>query len=282
MTSNGKVVAVTGSSSGIGYETALAFARNGYTTYATMRNLQKGSDLSTISKKEDLPIEIIELDVISDDSVKNAIEKISSKSNRIDILVNNAGFVLGGAFEDFRMEEIKSQFETNFFGVIRVTQAVIPHMRKQGSGRIVNVSSIAGRWGIPFSAIYASTKFALEGLTESISYELEPFGIKTILVEPGVIKTDIFKSAVFSKNFSNSDSPYYENVQNTINQFDKLMKDATSPQEVAKIIFDVSTSKEKPQLRYPAGSDAEQGLRNRKELSDEEFFNTIRQMLKMS
>jgi NADP-dependent 3-hydroxy acid dehydrogenase YdfG len=139
-----------------------------------------------------LPIHIEQLDVINNKSVTNAIQAIVSKANRIDVLVNNAGYALTGAFEDLAIEEIKAQYETNLFGLIRTTQAVLPIMREQKSGTIVNISSGAGRFGYAGGSAYVSTKFAVEGLSESMAYELEPFGIKVILVEPGAIKTNYF------------------------------------------------------------------------------------------
>jgi len=174
------VALVTGSSSGIGFETALHLARNGYKTYASMRNLEKSKDITQVATREKLPVEVVQLDVDEDSSVKQAVDKIvATEDQRIDVLVNNAGYGLFGALEDLSIAEMKAQFETNFFGVIRVTQQVIPVMRKQKSGTIVNISSVGGRIGIPGLSAYHSTKFALEGLSESISYELEPFGIKS-------------------------------------------------------------------------------------------------------
>jgi len=169
-----KVAIVTGSSSGIGYATSLLLARNRFHTYATMRNIEKSADIQQIANKERLPLQVIQLDVNDDASIRNSIEKVKSENERIDVLVNNAGYGLIGAFEDLSAEEIKSQFETNFFGVIRLTQQVLPIMRKQKSGTIVNVSSGAGRIGFPGMSAYVSSKFALEGLSESMSYELEP------------------------------------------------------------------------------------------------------------
>src|SRR5580765_8028038 len=182
-----KVAVVTGSSSGIGYETSIALARSGILTYATMRNLQKATNLESIRDKEMLPLKIQQLDVTDDASVNKAIQAIVSESGRIDVMVNNAGYGLVGAFEDLSMDEIRSQFETNFFGVVRVMQSVLPIMRKQKFGILVNISSGAGRFGYPSGSAYVGTKFALEGLSESIAYELDQFGIKVILVEPGVI-----------------------------------------------------------------------------------------------
>src|SRR5215217_1828513 len=146
-----RIAVVTGSSSGIGFETALLLARSGFHTYATMRNLEKSKNITDIANNEKLPLQVVQLDVNDDISVKNAIDKIvaAAENKRIDVLVNNAGYGLFGPLEDISIEEIKAQFETNFFGVIRVTQQVLPVMRKQKSGTIVNVSSVGGRIGIP-------------------------------------------------------------------------------------------------------------------------------------
>jgi NAD(P)-dependent dehydrogenase (short-subunit alcohol dehydrogenase family) len=157
------VAVVTGSSSGIGFETSLTLARNGFYTYATIRNIRKSASIKQMANKEALPLEVIQLDVNDDLSVKNAIGEIISGKGRIDILVNNAGYGLVGPIEDISLEELKAQFETNLFGVIRVTKQVLPIMRRQKEGgRIINVSSIGGIVGYPFSAAYCSTKFALE------------------------------------------------------------------------------------------------------------------------
>jgi NAD(P)-dependent dehydrogenase (short-subunit alcohol dehydrogenase family) len=173
-----KVAVVTGSSSGIGQEITLKLARNDFLTYATMRNPKKGEYLKSLADKEKISLKVVQLDVTDERSVKNAIQSITTEASTIDLLVNNAGYGLGGAFEDLELEEIKAQFETNLFGLIRTTQVVLPIMRKQKSGIIVNISSGAGRMGYPGRSAYVSTKFAVEGLTESMSYELEPFGIK--------------------------------------------------------------------------------------------------------
>ena len=210
---NKNVVVVTGSSTGIGYETSLMLARNGFLTYATMRNLNKSESIKSIATKENLPIRIKQLDVTDDISVKNAVEAISSETGRIDILVNNAGYGLNGAFEDLAMDEIKAQYETNLFGLIRTTQAVLPIMRRQKSGTIVNISSGAGRFGFPGSSAYVSTKFAIEGLSESMSYEVEPFGIKVVLVEPGVIKTNFVDGMIIAKKSQDPNSPYSQIIR---------------------------------------------------------------------
>ena len=278
MTSNQRVAVVTGSSSGNGYETSLTLARNGFLTYATMRNLNKSENIKSLAEKEKLPLKIVQLDVTDDRSVNNAMQSITAESNRIDVLVNNAGYPLSGAFEDLGMEEIKAQYETNLFGVIRVTQAVLPIMRKQKSGTIVNTSSVAGRFGFSVLSAYSSTKFAVEGLSESMAYELEPFGIKVVLVEPGFIRTNIVNSTVVAKKSQDPNSPYSQLMQNMATSFEHLMEVGSSPDVVAKIVLKAVTS-ENPSLRYLAGKDAEDWMEAKRSMSDEEFYKMMKQNL---
>jgi len=276
MTGNNKVAIVTGSSSGIGYETSIALARDGFITYATMRNLQKGNNIRSFRDKEELLLKIIKIDVTDDFSVTNAIESIMSESGRIDVLVNNAGYGLAGAFEDLTMDEIKQQYETNFFGVFRVTQAVIPIMRKQKSGIIVNVSSGAGRFGYPGGSAYVSTKFALEGLSESISYELNPFGIKVILVEPGVIRTNFESGMVKAKKSRDPSSAYWGMTQKMDKLFSQLLQNSSPPSLVANIILQAVKS-DNPNFRYLAGKDVEQWVDQKNKMSDTQFINMMNQ-----
>jgi NAD(P)-dependent dehydrogenase (short-subunit alcohol dehydrogenase family) len=272
-----KVSVVTGSSSGIGLETSLTLARNGFLTYATMRNLKKADSVNETANKEKLPIKVLQLDVTDDKSVNDAIQAIISEAGRIDVLVNNAGYGLFGAFEDVSVEEIKALYETNFFGLIRVTQAVLPIMRSQGSGIIVNLSSGAGIFGFPGGSAYVSSKFAVEGLTESISYELEPFGIKVILVEPGFIKTNFGQAIVIAEKSQDPNSPYSEMMQK-VSANSSSMADKGAPAElVANIILEAVTSKE-PKLRYLAGKDVETWAANKRTMSDAEFRSMIGKM----
>jgi NAD(P)-dependent dehydrogenase (short-subunit alcohol dehydrogenase family) len=274
--SNQKVAVVTGSSTGIGYETSLILARNGFLTYATMRNLNKSESIESITTKENLPINIKQLDVTDDTSVKNAVEAISSETGRIDLLVNNAGYGLNGAFEDLAMDEIKAQYETNLFGLIRTTQAVLPIMRRRKSGTIINISSGVGRFGLPGSSAYVSTKFAVEGLSESMSYELEPFGIKVVIVEPGVIRTNFV--TVVAKKSQDPNSPYSQIMQKTATVFENMMANASSPDLVAKVVLNAVTN-ENPNLRYLAGKDVETWLDSKRNMSDEEFYKMMKQNL---
>jgi NAD(P)-dependent dehydrogenase (short-subunit alcohol dehydrogenase family) len=269
-----KIAIVTGSSSGIGFETALALAREGYYTYATMRDTKKGGKILDIAKKENLKVEVLELDVDKEAIIK-IIDKIVHDKNRIDILVNNAGYGLFGCLEDLSIDDLKAQFETNFFGVVRTIQAVLPIMRKQKSGIIVNVSSVAGRIGFPVSPAYISSKFALEGLSESIRYELEPFGIKTIIIEPGVIKTNFMVSL---KKSTKPDSAYKEITEKVINGITMMAEMGTPPVEVARTIIKAITS-ENPLPRYPVGNDAIMFLEAKKNKTDLEFENYIKKEL---
>jgi NAD(P)-dependent dehydrogenase (short-subunit alcohol dehydrogenase family) len=277
-----RIAVVTGSSSGIGFETALLLARSGFHTYATMRNLEKSKKITEIANTEKLPLQVVQLDVNDDISVKNAIDKIvaaTAENKRIDILVNNAGYGLFGSLEDTSLEEIKAQFETNFFGVIRVTQQVLPVMRKQnsGGGTIVNVSSVGGRIGVPVLSAYQSTKFALEGLSESMSYELEPFGIRVVIIEPGFIRTNIINSSTSAEKALDPKSPYFSLMQKVKNYFKSMMENASSsspPEEVAKVILQAITS-ENPQLRYIVDNDAATIIQARMNMPDKEFRKMV-------
>jgi NAD(P)-dependent dehydrogenase (short-subunit alcohol dehydrogenase family) len=277
-----KIAVVTGSSSGIGFETSLFLARKGFYTYATMRNLNKSQKINDVAKKENLPLKVLQLDVTDDKSVKDAINQMKDESSRIDVLVNNAGYGVMGAVEDLSLEEFKSQFETNFFGVIRVTKEVIPIMRNQGGGNIINVSSVGGKIGIPLNSAYISSKFALEGLSESMRYELEQFGIDVILIEPGVVKTNFFENAdvVNNNTTSNQTSAYSQLTQKLFEGFEPMLKSDSSslPSDVAEVIYQAIESNNR-QIRYPVGKDAVSIIQTRQNLSDKEFENWIKESI---
>jgi NAD(P)-dependent dehydrogenase (short-subunit alcohol dehydrogenase family) len=272
-----KIAVVTGSSSGIGYETALTLARNGFLTYATMRNLNKSDNLRLRATKECMPIHIKQLDLTNDLSVKNAIQSIFSETGRIDVLVNNAAYPLTGAFEDLAMDEIKAQYETNVFGLIRTTQAVLPIMRRQKSGTIVNISSsVVIMGGFPGGSAYVSSKFAVEGLSQSMAYELEQFSIKVIIIEPGVIGTNFVNNVVVAKKSRDPNSPYSQITQKMVSAFEEMMKNASSPELVAKVVLEAITN-DNPNLRYLAGKDAETLLAAKRNMSDDEFYKMMKQ-----
>ena len=271
-----KVALVTGSSSGIGYETCLALAREGYETFASMRDISKGSVLNEVAKKENLKIHALELDVDKKESIDTAVEKILSEKDRIDVCVNNAGYGLFGCVEDISIEELKAQFETNFFGVVRLIQKVAPVMRKQGSGIIVNVSSVAGRIGFPCSPAYISSKFALEGLSECMRYELDQYGVKTVLIEPGVIKTNFMENLRISEG--KADSPYKELTQKVISGIKMMAEMGTPASEVARTIVGV-IKEENPLPRYIVGNDASMFLEAKKMKTDQEFEDYLKKEL---
>jgi short-subunit dehydrogenase len=269
-----KTVLVTGCSSGIGYATCLVFARNNFTTYGSVRELSKAERIQEITNKEKLPLKIIRLDVNEDESIRIAIQKIISDSGGIDILINNAGYGMFGPIEEISIKEIKEQFETNFFGTIRLIKAIVPIMRKQRNGTIVNISSMVGRFGVPLNAAYVSSKFALEGLSESISFELDEFGIKVILVEPGVIQTDFFQNLKIKGN--DTKSPYYKLMDKRIAFLKAAMKNSvSSSDQVANTILHAVNSRD-PDMRYIIGNDATNSIHMRNSLSDREFMKWIK------
>ncbi|MCE7991495.1 MAG: SDR family oxidoreductase [Roseivirga sp.] len=194
-----KNVVITGSSSGFGYLTTLTLARRGYKVWASMRNPEsknahKRDELLSIAKKEDLVIEVIELDVTQDDSVKKAIDQVVQADGKVDTLINNAGVMFVGITEAYSMEQAKEQFEINLYGPMRTINAVLPHMRSAKDGLIINVTSLAGRLSFPYFSIYCASKHALESYSESLSYELAPFGIEVSINEPGPFGTGLLYS----------------------------------------------------------------------------------------
>ena len=272
-----KVAVVTGTSSGIGFETSLALAREGYFTYATMRDTTKSDKIKEITQKENLKINILELDVDDEKSVKSAIAQILDQKQRIDVLVNNAGWGLWGCVEDVSVDEFKEQFETNFFSIIRLIQEVAPTMRKQSSGTIVNVSSVVGRIGFPASPAYISSKFALEGLSESMRFEFAPFGVDVIIIEPGVIKTNFMKNMKMAKK-SELDTVYKDITTKVVSGVKMMVEMGTPPKEVANTIVKAIKDK-KPLPRYVVGNDALMFLEAKKNKTDIEFENYLKKEL---
>ncbi|MBC8517047.1 MAG: SDR family oxidoreductase [Nitrosopumilus sp.] len=263
-----KVALVTGSSSGIGLETALSLARDGYHTFASMRNMEKAGELQHAAKKENLPIEVIELDVDKEESVISAIKKVVEDGGRLDVLVNNAGYGQFGCTEDVSVDDFRKQFETNFFSVVKIIQEVVPIMRKQNSGNIINISSVAGRMGLPGSPAYISSKFALEGLGECLRYELGQFGIKTTLIEPGVIKTNFFNSMKVAE--SKTDPKYKELTDNILAGLKMMVEMGTPPSQVADVVMKAIHDDEMLP-RYVVGTDAAMFMEAKKMKTDLEF-----------
>ena len=263
-----KVALVTGSSSGIGLETVLSLARDGYHTFASMRNIGKAGELEHAAKKENLSVEIIELDVDKEESIVSAIKKVVADGGRLDVLVNNAGYGQFGCTEDISVDDFRKQFETNFFSVVRIIQEVAPIMRKQNSGNIINISSVAGRMGLPGSPAYISSKFALEGLGECLRYELGQFGIKTTLIEPGVIKTNFFNSMKVPE--SKIDPKYKTLTDNILAGLKMMAEMGTPPSQVADVVMKAIHDDEMLP-RYVVGTDAAMFMEAKKMKTDLEF-----------
>lgn len=267
---------VTGCSSGIGFESALELARSGHVVFAGVRDESKSGALDDASSKEGLSVHIVQMDVASGASVRNAVSEVISKAGHIDVLVNNAGYGLFGSVEDVSIEDMRDQFETNFFGVVTTIQQVAPGMRERRSGRIINISSVAGRIGFPCSSAFVSAKFALEGLSECLRYELGAHGVQTILIEPGVTKTKFMDNIKTSKPADGSS--YSEITEKVITGIKMMAELGTPPSEVAKIVTKAATE-ENPQPRYVVGNDASMFLEARKSMGDLEFEEYIKKEL---
>jgi len=242
-----------------------------------MRDIKKSEVIKKIADEEDLPLKVLELDVDNEESAEKAVNAIIQEKGRIDILVNNAGWGLWGTAEDVSLDEFRSQFETNFFSVVRMIQKVAPTMRKQGSGNIVNISSVAGRIGFPVSTAYISSKFALEGLSESLRFELGEFGVNVIIIEPGVIKTNFFDSMKIAEKAEKGET-YKDITLKVITGVKMMAQMGTPPKEVAQVIIS-SIKEEKPLPRYIVGNDAAMFLEAKKMKTDIEFENYLKKEL---
>lgn len=237
-----KVILITGCSSGFGLRTAVYLAKKGHYVIATMRDLSRSGGLVDEVKRENKTVDLYQMDVTNKRAIKDIVRQVAAKYGYIDVLINNAGFGLGGFFEDLADEEIRNIMETNFYGVQNVTREVIPCMRQRKSGKIINISSIAGLSASPSFGAYNASKWALEGFSESLRYEMKIWGIDVCLVEPGTYKTKIFyENARVAKNFENQDSPYYpiskfleKRIRNYVDGCNKDLEDI--PRLIEKLI----------------------------------------------
>ena len=263
---NPNSVIVTGTSKGIGLETALTFGRAGYKVYATMRNPEQNPLLSEIAQKESLPISILKMDVDSDESVKHCIHEISKEVDSIDVLVNNAGIERHGSVEELEISDIKSVMETNYFGAIRCIKELLPTMRSNNNGCIINVTSIAGRLSNSPLGAYAASKFALEAISEALAIEVKPFNIRVALVEPGIIDTQM------ARGMNADGKSIYPSNRRMAGLFTASLENPTEPSLVADKILEIA-SNGTWQLRHPVGPDAEPYLGWRSSLSDEAWID---------
>ncbi|GAA4713744.1 SDR family oxidoreductase [Brevibacillus fulvus] len=248
-----KVAVITGSSSGFGCLTSIALAKAGYHVFATMRTLERSGQLADTARKEGVSerITCIQLDVTEFSRIPAVIEQIVKQAGQIDLLVNNAGYAAGGFVEELPLPEWQRQFATNVFGVIAVTQAVLPHMRARRQGRIINVGSISGRIGFPGLAPYAASKHALEGFSESLRLEMKPFQIEVVLIEPGAYRTAIWDKG-FRQLAAVPDSPYATLLGRLLAEVKQITGAAQDPSEVVQAIVKAATVGQ-PRFRYPVG-----------------------------
>ena len=258
-----KTVLITGASSGFGKETAKLFDERGWNVIATMRSPEKETELTTLGN-----VLVTKLDVTDKQSIQKAVATGIDKFGSIDVLVNNAGYAAFGELESASEEEIRKQFDVNLFGLIAVTQAVLPGMREKRSGVVINISSVAGRITLPYCSLYHATKFAVEGLTESIQYELNQFGIRAKIIEPGGYKTEF---AGRSMSVFNEDGP--EDYKPSFEHFSKMIENwpmSDKLSEVADTIY-VAATDGTEKLRYPADVHAEELIKTRHQMDDVEF-----------
>ncbi len=264
-----KIAVVTGTSTGIGLTTSLHLARNGYQVFAGMRNLAKADALQTAAAAENLPVTVVQLDVCDTDSVKQAFAEIE-KIWPVDVLINNAG--IGGAapLELVPEAEHKQMFETNYFGVVRCIQAVLPSMRERQTGSIVNITSAVGLQATPNQIAYSASKWALECLGEALAHEVYRFGVRVVNVEPGVIMTSIFENSAEQTRYDKT-SPYQPIMRRNGKVFSAGFKRAVSPDLVAETILESITTDDY-KLRWPVGPDAEGFMAARTTVPSEDWI----------
>jgi NAD(P)-dependent dehydrogenase (short-subunit alcohol dehydrogenase family) len=260
-------VLITGTSKGIGYETALAFGRAGYRVHATMRNPSQSPALAEVAAKEKLAITVTTMDVDNDKSVSDGMAAIQAQHGPIDILVNNAGIEAAGSIEEEPLDDYQATMETNYFGVIRCIKAVVPEMRKRRSGTIINISSVAGSFCHPPMTAYCASKWALEALSESLACEMRSFGVRVAVVKPGIIDTAMAQRI---STVGNSEYPHAARISNL---FKQVLQDApVPPSVVAEKVLEIVTSGTW-QFRHPVGPDAEGLIAWRKGMTDEQWID---------
>jgi len=261
-----KSVIITGANRGIGYETTLAFGRAGYKVFATMRHPETATTLKQKIEQESLPIIISKMDVDSDESVKDCISNILQENGPVDVLVNNAGIERHSSIEELDISEFKAIMETNYFGVLRCIKAVLPQMRNNRNGCIINITSVAGKIACTPLGGYTASKYALEAMTEVLAQEVKPFNIRVAIVEPGIINTQM------ARDITHGGDSLYPQVNRFGGLFVASLKTPTSASVVADKILEIADN-ETWQLRHPAGPDALPFLQWRASMSDEQWVD---------
>ena len=264
-----QTILITGTSSGLGRATAKLFQAKGWNVVSTMRSPDKETELDKLDR-----VLVARLDVEDTASIHTAVEAGIDRFGRIDVLVNNAGFGAYGPLEAISEESIRRQFDVNVFGLLATTKAVLPHFRKNRAGTIVNITSVGGRLTFPLGALYHGTKFAIEGISEALHYELGALGIRVKVIEPGAMKTDFGGRSL---EFSNDESieEYQPLIQSVMAAFVPYMANGSLPEEVAELVHSAATD-DSDRLRYAGGEDARQILAQRQAASDDDFFRGIK------
>lgn len=265
-----RTVLITGASSGIGLAAAQRFADAGWNVAATMRD--PGSRETPLHADD--RVTLVHLDVCDATSVRTALEQAIALGGGLDAIVNNAGYALSGPFEGATTEQIIRQFDTNVFGAMELTRAVLPHFRSRGAGLIINISSMGGRMGFPLYSLYNSTKWAIEGFSEALHYELEPLGIRVKIIEPGVIRTDFYGRSNVPVRYGSPGGAYDDIVRRAARTEERAMTRGSDPHVVADAIVRAASDGSK-RLRYPVGSDATAMTVARRMLPERLFFKVI-------
>ena len=263
------VAVVTGANSGIGRATAIHFAARGFTVLGTVRDRWRATKLGAMAAERGVDVELVELDVADDESVRRGFDEILTRTGAVDVLVNNAGVTRNGVVEESSPSDYLEVMNINLCGAVRCTRAVLPGMRERGRGAIVNVSSVVGRVAALAQSPYVASKWALEGVTEGLAQELAPFGVRVAIVEPGITKSAIFaKSVDFPHATGAYDAPYRRMFQ----MYATGIPQATDPFEVAGVIHHAVTT-DRPQLRYVTSWGADELIRGRERMSDAEWVS---------
>ncbi len=276
-----KVILISGATSGMGKASAFLLASKGHQVFAGARNQTKANQLKDEAQAQNIALKTVILDVQDEQSVNSAVKQVQAISGRLDVLVNNAGYGLVATVEDGSDEEIQQQFDVNVFGVFRLCRAALPIMRQQGHGIIINVSSFLGRMGLPLLSHYNASKYAVEGLTDSLRYEVAPLGIRVNSILPGLFRTDfVNRGLVANEKTTAEDSPYLELVSHMVPMVASKINEGPDPIAVAEAVYSVMEDDKAP-IRTPVGEEAELFIPMADELNDEEFEEKIKDIFSL-
>ena len=280
--SGGRIALITGGTDGLGRATAVMLSDRGYRVFAGGRNAERIAAMQQLARERKLPLTAMELDVCDDASVDRAVAEIEKSAGTVDVLVNNAGIAIAAVMEEITLTDLRRQFETNYFGLVRMSQRVLPGMRRKLSGRIINMSSIAGKLASPLFGPYSSSKHAVEAVSDAMRLEVYPFGIHVVLIEPGYIPTSMSRNAgelssAYAKGAEQS--PYRAVYQGFLNSWSKTTKSSQyTPEDCARVILR-AVEDDPPRARYPVTREAKIGILLRRLLSDRAMDRQMRKRM---